>query len=70
MLGATDVVVCGGCSSSLHCQCIGLSVVPREPYYCNECLDEYERQGVVDVTLQRDLMKYLYNGTLPESLAA
>ena len=47
-----------------------VSVVPREPYYCNECLDEYERQGVVDVTLQRDLMKYLYNGTLPESLAA
>lgn len=43
-VGEPNVVVCGGCSSSFHARCVHLPEVPRAPYYCSECLVDYERE--------------------------
>ena len=61
--------MCGGCSRSFHAAYIDLTEVPRGPYYCADCLAEYESRGIVDITLDRPLMAYLYDGIIPTSPA-
>ena len=64
-----EVLVCGGCQRTFHAQCVGFDTVPWAPFYCPECRYDYERASITDVTLDRPLMAYLFDGVIPYSPA-
>ena len=69
-VGDPSVTVCGGCSVSFHCGCLGLEAVKKAPYYCIACRVRYKKEGILDAILQRDLIDYLYEGVVPDDAAA
>ena len=42
--------------------------MPSTPFYCNECLQRFEDEAVRDVTLDKPLMEYVFNGVIPKEV--
>ena len=54
---------------AFHPACVGLSNIPREPFHCTRCEERFEREGLCDVTLDKELMQFVYYGKAPVSVA-
>ena len=42
------------------------SLTPSGPWYCDDCVWEFEEAGVRDITLDLELMRYLVMDELPD----
>ncbi len=56
---------CWGCASCFHPPCLGLTGVGSRPFHCPACLQEFERAGVDDITLDVNVMRTVVEGQPP-----
>ena len=61
-------VECGSCLKQFHLVCLGAELPRRGPYYCAPCYEGLKLKGSRDLTLDRELMDYIYEGVIPDSI--
>ena len=58
---------CGVCGEKKHPRCVGGNWIRTRagPWYCRDCRGRLMRQGVVDVLLDEELLRYLSHREAP-----
>ena len=67
-----NAVECWGCDRLYHRRCIAWreTLPQRGPWHCKSCTAYHRKRCTRDVTLDKELLKYVINDELPESMAA
>jgi hypothetical protein len=61
---------CEGCLSGMHRSCVAVDTLPtrRGPWYCHMCRHIYREKGLMDITLDEAILRYLSHGELPKDV--
>lgn len=59
----TDALTCDICSDCAHLRCLHLDTVPRGFWYCESCLVKIHNHKYRDITVDLDLMHYVYHNS-------
>ena len=63
------MILCDICNGAYHITFLNLEERPRGPWHCENCLLGSRQLGISDITLDKNLMDYLYYDTIPEDVA-